>query len=167
MSGKTTFGTLMLNALFVETDAFGWFHGPVHAAAGGSIRISDDISSPGTVTYLQEVLTVKRLLEGRRIPAPACSPSTNLFKRDGNTQPKRIAAGKAVLAHLNRGPHIVLGHRRWTSSWRSCCESDGYETAPLPRILDGRLVFDYRLHTGPLTTRTQSASWNCTTIRPN
>ena len=70
-----------------------------------SIRITDDIAE-GTSYYLQEVLTVKRFLEAAQDSAPCLFALDELFKGTNTTE--RIAAGKAVLSHLNRGPHIVL-----------------------------------------------------------
>ena len=66
---------------------------------------------------------------------------------------ERIAAGKAVLARLNRGPHIVLAATH-DIELAELLRGDGYELHHFrEEVADGRLVFDYCLHTGPLTTR--------------
>lgn len=108
MSGKTTFiRTLVLNALTAETldICFAGSYTAPYMRLLSSIRISDDIAE-GTSYYLQEVLTVKRFLEASQDSVPCLFALDELFKGTNTTE--RIAAGKAVLAHLNRGPHIVL-----------------------------------------------------------
>ena len=137
MSGKTTFiRTLVLNALTAETldICFAGSYTAPYMRLLSSIRISDDIAE-GTSYYLQEVLTVKRFLEASQDSVPCLFALDELFKGTNTTE--RIAAGKAVLSHLNRGPHIVLVS---THDFRE-------------EVVDGQLVFDYQLHTGPLTTR--------------
>ena len=74
-----------------------------------------------------------------------------MFKGTNTTE--RIAAGKAVLTHLNRGPYIVLVSTH-DIELAELLDSDGYELHHFrEEVVDGRLVFDYQLHTGPLTTR--------------
>lgn len=153
MSGKTTFvRTVMLNALLGETICTCFAEGFTipYMRLYSSIRISDDISE-GTSYYLQEVLTVKRLLEAAEQPAPCLFVLDELFKGTNTTE--RIAAGKAVLAHLNRGPHIVLAATH-DIELAELLRGDGYELHHFrEEVADGQLVFDYQLHTGPLTTR--------------
>lgn len=153
MSGKTTFiRTLLLNALLAESidTCFAEAYTAPYMKLFTSIRIADDVQE-GTSYYLQEVLTVKRFIDVAEEATPCLFALDELFKGTNTTE--RIAAGKAVLARLNRGPHIVL------------CSTHDVELAGLLRddryelhhfreeVLDGRLVFDFRLHTGPLTTR--------------
>ena len=153
MSGKTTFvRTVMLNALLGETICTCFAEGFTipYMRLYSSIRIADDISE-GTSYYLQEVLTVKRLLEAAEQPAPCLFVLDELFKGTNTTE--RIAAGKAVLAHLNRGPHIVLAATH-DIELAELLRGDGYELHHFrEKVADGQLVFDYQLHTGPLTTR--------------
>ncbi len=100
---------------------------------------------------MQEVLTVKRLLEDADRPAACLFVLDELFKGTNTTE--RIAAGKAVLARLNRGPHIVLAATH-DIELAELLRGDGYELHHFrEEVADGRLVFDYCLHTGPLTTR--------------
>ena len=134
----------MLNALTAETldICFAVSYTAPYMRLLSSIRISDDIAE-GTSYYLQEVLTVKRFLEAAQDSAPCLFALDELFKGTNTTE--RIAAGKAVLSHLNRGPHIELAE---------LLDSDGYELHHFrEEVVDGQLVFDYQLHTGPLTTR--------------
>ena len=153
MSGKTTFiRTLVLNALTAETldICFAGSYTAPYMRLLSSIRISDDIAE-GTSYYLQEVLTVKRFLEASQDSVPCLFALDELFKGTNTTE--RIAAGKAVLAHLNRGPHIVLVSTH-DIELAELLDSDGYELHHFrEEVVDGRLVFDYQLHTGPLTTR--------------
>ena len=107
-SGKTTFiRTLVLNALLAETldICFAEAYTAPYMKIYSSIRISDDIAE-GTSYYLQEVLTVKRFIDASQEPAPCLFALDELFKGTNTTE--RIAAGKAVLAHLSRGAHLVL-----------------------------------------------------------
>lgn len=153
MSGKTTFiRTLVLNALLAQTldICFAESYAAPYLKLYSSIRISDDITE-GTSYYLQEVLTVKRFLEAAQGPAPCLFALDELFKGTNTTE--RIAAGKAVLAHLNRGPHIVLVSTH-DIELAGLLHRDGYELHHFrEEVVDGKLVFDYQLHTGPLTTR--------------
>lgn len=153
MSGKTTFiRTLVLNALTAETldICFAVSYTAPYMRLLSSIRISDDIAE-GTSYYLQEVLTVKRFLEAAQDSAPCLFALDELFKGTNTTE--RIAAGKAVLSHLNRGPHIVLVSTH-DIELAELLDSDGYELHHFrEEVVDGQLVFDYQLHTGPLTTR--------------
>ena len=153
MSGKTTFiRTVMLNALLGETlcTCFAERFTAPYMRLHSSIRISDDITE-GTSYYLQEVLTVKRLLEDADRPAACLFVLDELFKGTNTTE--RIAAGKAVLARLNRGPHIVLAATH-DIELAELLRGDGYELHHFrEEVANGRLVFDYCLHTGPLTTR--------------
>ena len=153
MSGKTTFlRTLMLNALLAETisTCFAEAYTAPYMRLYTSIRISDDVSE-GASYYLQEVLTVKRFLEAAEQPAPCLFVLDEIFKGTNTTE--RIAAGKAVLARLNRGPHIVLAATH-DIELAELLRGDGYELHHFrEEVSGGELVFDYRLHGGPLTTR--------------
>lgn len=153
MSGKTTFiRTLMLAALLSETICIcfaGSYKAP-YMRLYSSIRIADDIGE-GASYYLQEVKNVKRHLDAAAGEIPCLFVLDELFKGTNTTE--RIAAGKAVLARLNCGPHVVL------------VSTHDIELAELlgdnafclyhfrEEVSDGQLLFDYRLHTGPLTTR--------------
>lgn len=153
MSGKTTFiRTVMLNALLGETicTCFAESYTAPYMRLCSSIRITDDIAE-GTSYYLQEVLTVKRFLEAAESDAPCLFVLDEIFKGTNTTE--RIAAGKAVLARLNRGPHIVMAATH-DIELAELLRDDGYELHHFrEEVADGQLVFDYRLHTGPLTTR--------------
>lgn len=108
MSGKTTFiRTIGINALLGQTlnTCFATsFRMPllhVHSA----IRISDDLMSDKSY-FFEEVLTVKEMIK------TSDSLVSNLFLLDelfkGTNTLERIAAGKAILSHLNASGNMVF-----------------------------------------------------------
>lgn len=153
MSGKTTFiRTLMLNLLLGQTicTCFAKSCEAPYLKLYSSIRIADDIEQ-GTSYYLQEVLTIKRFIEASGQETPCLFALDELFKGTNTTE--RIAAGKAVLARLNKGPHIVLVSTHDTEL-TTLLRDDGYELHHFrEEVAGGKLRFDYRLHAGRLTTR--------------
>lgn len=153
MSGKTTFiRTLTLNALLGQTLGICFaaaFEAP-YMRLFSILRIADDVQE-GASYYLQEVLSVKRLLDAAAEGTPSLFALDELFKGTNTTE--RIAAGKAVLARLNRGGHLVLCATH-DLELAGLLRDDGFELHHFRELVaDGRLVFDYRLHAGPLTTR--------------
>lgn len=137
----------------VGRDPLHLFCGAVHGALHAAPLVDPHFGRHHRRTsyYLQEVLTVKRLLEDADRPAACLFVLDELFKGTNTTE--RIAAGKAVLARLNRGPHIVLAATH-DIELAELLRGDGYELHHFrEEVADGRLVFDYCLHTGPLTTR--------------
>lgn len=152
MSGKTTFvRTLCINSLTAQTLGFCFaesYTAPfLHIYT--SIRIADDVEA-GTSYYLAEVLTVREFLRAADGELPCLFALDELFKGTNTTE--RIAAGKAVLARLNRGDNLVCAATHDTeltqllgNDYALChfCE----------QVKDDRLVFDYRLHEGGLRTR--------------
>lgn len=153
MAGKTTFiRTLMLDALFAQTihTCFASEYKAPYMRLFSSIRIADDIGE-GTSYFLQEVRCIKRHLDAAAGDAPCLFALDELFKGTNTTE--RIAAGKAVLARLNRGPHVVLVSTH-DIELAELLAADAYCLYHFrEEIAQGRLVFDYRLHAGPLTTR--------------
>lgn len=151
MSGKTTFiRTLGLNALLAETidTCFATAWTAPYMRIFSTIRIADDVDA-GTSYYLEEVLAVKRQLDAAEDDTPCLFALDELFK--GTNTAERIAAGKAVLARLNRGPHLVLCATH-DIELATLLRGDGYELHHFrEEIVDGELRFDYRLHAGPLT----------------
>lgn len=152
LSGKTTFiRTVALNALagqtlgvcFAERFAAPFFR------IYSSVRIADDIEA-GESYYLAEVLSIKKFLKAATGQAPCLFLLDELFKGTNTTE--RIAAGKAVLTYLNAGRHLVCVA---THDTELCALLDGQYALYHFReeVIDGKLVFDYRLHEGKLTTR--------------
>lgn len=152
MSGKTTFlkalGVNGLLARTLATCAARRWEAPafdVLSAMGRSESLLE-----GTSYYLSEVQRVGALLEAARESAPRLFLLDELFR--GTNTVERIAAGKAVLARLARGPHVVA------------VASHDLELVPLlhgayvpyhfrEEIAGGVLSFDYTLRPGPSSTR--------------
>lgn len=148
MSGKTTFlRTLILNALLGETVGFCFaerFRLP-YCRIFSVIGLTDDLGQ-GTSYYLQEVLSVKRLLEAANKYTPCLFALDEPFK--GTNTAERIAAGKAVLSHLNRSGQLVLVTTH-DLELAVRLRSDGFVPYHFrEEIADRRLTFDYRLHPG-------------------
>ena len=148
MSGKTTFlRTLILNALLGETVGFCFaerFRLP-YCRIFSVIGLTDDLGQ-GTSYYLQEVLSVKRLLEAANKYTPCLFALDEPFK--GTNTAERIAAGKAVLSHLNRSGQLVLVSTH-DLELAVRLRSDGFVPYHFrEEIADRRLTFDYRLHPG-------------------
>ncbi|MCE7995085.1 MAG: DNA mismatch repair protein MutS [Roseivirga sp.] len=108
MSGKTTFiRTIGINAILGQTlntcfaDNFSMPLLHVHSA----IRISDDLMNDKSY-FFEEVLTIKEMVETGN------SSVNNLFLLDelfkGTNTLERIAAGKAILSHLNTSGNLVF-----------------------------------------------------------
>lgn len=152
MSGKTTFlKVLGVNALLARTlatcAARRW-EAPafeVVSAMGRSESLTE-----GTSYYLGEVRRVGELIEAADGTTPRLFLLDELFR--GTNTAERIAAGKAVLARLARGPHLTA------------VASHDLELVPLlhgafvpyhfrEEVAGGVLSFDYRLRPGPSSTR--------------
>ena len=166
MSGKTTFlRTLILNALLGETVGFCFaerFRLP-YCRIFSVIGLTDDLGQ-GTSYYLQEVLSVKRLLEAANRYTPCLFALDEPFK--GTNTAERIAAGQAVLSHLNRSGQLVLVSTH-DLELAVRLRSDGFVPYHFrEEIADRRLTFDYRCTREYLPGTTPSASSNCTDIRP-
>jgi len=152
MSGKTTFiKTIGLDALlgstFFTCPARSW-EAPFFAVVS-AIGRSESLAE-GTSYYLGEVRRVRDLVRAAKSGRPHLFLLDELFR--GTNTIERIAAGKAVLTHLARGPHVTL------------VSTHDIELVPLlaashapyhfrEEVADGSLVFDYRLRPGPSSTR--------------
>ena len=152
MSGKTTFiKTIGLDALLGSTiftcPARSW-EAPLFAVVS-AIGRSESLAE-GTSYYLGEVLRVRDLVRAAEDEPPRLFLLDELFR--GTNTIERIAAGKAVLAHLARGPHVALVSTHDIELVPLLTESH----APYhfrEEVSDGALVFDYRLRPGPSSTR--------------
>lgn len=152
MSGKTTFiRTVALNALTGQTlgICFAERYTASFFRIFSSIRIADDMEA-GESYYLAEVLTIKAFLEAAAGQAPCLFLLDELFKGTNTTE--RIAAGKAVLAYLNTGKHLVCVA---THDTELCTLLNGSYALYHFReeVRQDKLVFDYKLHQGTLSTR--------------
>ena len=149
MSGKSTFiRTIGVNAVLAQTIntvfAERW-HSP-RCAVRTSIGHADSILD-GTSYYRAEVDAVGALLNGggeRRLILV-----DELFR--GTNSVERVAAAKAVLAHLDRGDDLVIVA---THDIELLELLPGYAMFHFrEEVRDGELTFDYRLHEGPCSTR--------------
>lgn len=158
MSGKTTFiKTVGVGALLGSTIATvpaRRFEAPAFSVMSAIGR--GESLTEGTSYYLGEVRRIRDLLvaaaDGRGRP--------HLFLLDelfrGTNAAERIAAGKAVLAHLASGPNVVL------ASTHDVELADLLAGRYLPchfreSLVDGLLVFDHVLYPGPSSTRSALA----------
>jgi hypothetical protein len=150
MSGKSTFiRTVGVNAVLARTIhtvfAERW-RSPrldVRTSIGRADSILDGVSY-----YRAEVDAVGALLSGdgggRRLILV-----DELFR--GTNSVERVAAAKAVLAHLDRGDDLVIVA---THDVELLDLVPGYATYHFrEEVRGGELAFDYRLHEGPCSTR--------------
>ena len=152
MSGKTTFiKTVGLDALLggtIFTCAARSYEAPFLDVVSAIGRIES--LAEGTSYYLGEVRRVRELTRAAEDGRPHLFLLDELFR--GTNTIERIAAGKAVLSHLARGPHVTL------------VSTHDIELVPLlsdshapyhfrESVAQGALVFDYRLRPGPSSTR--------------
>jgi DNA mismatch repair ATPase MutS len=152
MSGKTTFirtlGVAAILARAIDTvPAAHWRAPPLTVLA--SIARSDSIID-GKSYYLAEVERVRDLIESKR------EGSAHLFLLDeifrGTNTTERIAAGKAVLAELDRGDDIVVVA---THDLELLAMLSGrYVSYHFREEIDGEsLRFDYTIKSGASSTR--------------
>ncbi|MEG2064824.1 MAG: DNA mismatch repair protein MutS [Alistipes sp.] len=153
MSGKTSFiRTLCINALLAETiyTCFAKSYTAPYLKIYSSIRIADDLLQ-GSSYYLEEVLTIKKFLAATADTTPCLFALDELFKGTNTTE--RIAAGKAVLSHLNRKNHLVCVSTH-DMELTELLQNDGYELYHFQeQVADQRLQFDFQLHPGRQTTK--------------
>jgi hypothetical protein len=150
MSGKTTFlRTIGVNAVLAQT---------IHTVVAREYRApllhvrtsigKSDSLMEGRSYYLREVDDIRALVEASSSSEPHLFIVDELFR--GTNTRERIAAGSAVLRHLNR--HLTLAS---THDLELIDLLEGeYEFHHFREsIRDGDLTFDYTLHDGPSSTR--------------
>ncbi len=152
MSGKTTFiRTVGINAIFAQTLhtclAREFTLPPVRVLS--TIRLTDDLLSDKSY-YFEEVLTIRHLIEESHAPAQTLFLLDELFK--GTNTIERIAAGKAVLSHLNRGNHLVFVSTH-DIELTDLLEGDFDLYHFNEQVENDKILFDYKLRVGNLTTR--------------
>lgn len=152
MSGKTTFlRTLGANAVLAQTIhtvcATSW-EAPM-LRVRSSIGKADSLAE-GRSYYLREVDDIRALVMASETDEAHLFIVDELFR--GTNTRERIAAGRAVLRHLNRGPHLTLASTHDLELLALL--ADEYEFHHFREsIRDGDLTFDYKLHDGPSSTR--------------
>ena len=152
MSGKTAFiRTIAINVLTAQTihTCFAKSFQVNPTRLFSSIQISDDLINAKSY-YLQEVLTVKEMIETTDQPGSSLFLLDELFKGTNTTE--RIAAGKAVLSTLNVNSNMVLiatHDLELAELLRN--EFDLYHFSE--QIDGSELTFDYKLKKGVMTHR--------------
>ncbi len=153
MSGKTTFIRLLaINTILAQTlyICFARSFSIPFFKVFSSIRVTDNVME-GASYYLQEVLTIKKLIEAAQDEQPCLFVLDEIFK--GTNTAERIAAGKAVLSFLNKSQHTVLV----ATHDIELCESLQKENYVLyhfsESIVHEALHFDYKLKQGHVFTR--------------
>ena len=153
MSGKTTFiRTVAINSILAQTlhlcfaDAYAAPFYKIHS----SIRITDDLLD-NTSYYLQEVLTIKELIEASKDTNPCLFVLDEIFK--GTNTVERISGGKAILSYLNKKNHTVLVSTH-DIELTELLVKDNYDLYHFSeKIEDNNLFFDHKIKPGKLKTR--------------
>jgi DNA mismatch repair ATPase MutS len=152
MSGKTTFvRTLGVNAVLAQT---------VHTACAASWRAPmlrtrtsierGDSVMEGKSYYLAEVEAVRGLIRAKAPDRQYLFLLDEIFRGTNTTE--RVAGAYGVLAYLNRGIDLVVVATHDVE----LLDLLGSAFAPVhfrEQITDGGLTFDYRIHSGPSSTR--------------
>lgn len=155
MSGKTTFlrtvGVAGLLARTINTSPGRAYRGP-RVTVRTCIQVSDSLAE-GKSYYLAEAEAAVAMLRAAQRPSPQLFIVDELFR--GTNSVERIAAGEAVLRWL-------AGHGG-TPQYVVAATHDGelvellndrYEATHFEeQVVRDRLQFDYRLRSGPATTR--------------
>ncbi len=153
MSGKTTFiRTIAVNSILAQTLHFCFaknYAAPFYKLYS-SIQISDNLLDQ-TSYYLQEVLTVKELIEASKQTTPCLFVLDEIFK--GTNTIERISGGKAILSYLNKKQHTVLVSTH-DIELTELLQKENYELYHFSEsINDNELIFDHKLKYGKLKTR--------------
>lgn len=153
MSGKTTYiRTVALNSILAQTFNFCFatqYQAPFFKLYS-SIRIADDVLESKSY-YLEEVLTVKALIDAAQNETPCLFILDEIFK--GTNTIERISGGKAILSYLNNAYSVVLVSTHDIELTELLAESN-YDLYHFSETLDNtELYFDHKLKPGQLTKR--------------
>ena len=153
MSGKTTFiRTVAVNSILAQTlnICFAHTYSAPFYKIYSSIRITDDLLD-NTSYYLQEVLTVKELIDASKDNNPCLFVLDEIFK--GTNTIERISGGKAILSYLNKEQHTVLVSTH-DIELTDLLVKENYGLYHFSeQIKDNNLFFDHQLKPGKLKTR--------------
>lgn len=152
MSGKTTFlRTVAVNALLAQslcTVAAKEYAAPllaIRTAIGGGDSLLE-----GKSYYMKQVEDVRELVRASERGETSLFIVDELFR--GTNTVERVAAGKAILAQLARGGHLVMAATHDLELIELL--GDRYDVYHFAESLAGRaLSFDYKLHRGAASTR--------------
>ncbi|WP_107038871.1 MutS-related protein [Brumimicrobium mesophilum] len=153
MSGKTTFiRTVAINSVLAQTlnICFAQAYKAPFFKVYSSIRITDDLFENKSY-YLEEVLTIRELIENSDNKSPCLFVLDEIFK--GTNTIERISGGKAILSYLNKKNHIVLVSTHDIELTELLVE-ENYKLFHFQETINEKeLVFDYKLKQGKLQTR--------------
>ena len=153
MSGKTTFiRTIAINSILAQTlhVCFAKTYKSPFLKVYSSIRITDDLLK-NTSYYLEEVQTMKTLLDASTNTAPCLFILDELFK--GTNTVERISAGKGILSYLNTSTNIVFVSTH-DIELTEMLQTDGYELFHFSEAIENEaLVFDHKIKSGKLQTQ--------------
>ncbi len=153
MSGKTTFiRSISINSILAQSlnVCFAAEYKAPFFRVYSSIRIADDVLE-NTSYYLEEVLTIKELVDASKCDVPCLFVLDEIFK--GTNTIERISGGKAILSYLNKGNNLVLvsTHDIELTDILSKERFDLYHFSE--KIEDQILTFDHKLKEGKLKSR--------------
>ncbi|WP_172665842.1 AAA family ATPase [Flammeovirga sp. OC4] len=150
MSGKTTFiRSVAINALLAQTFDFCFckhYNAP-YFKIYSSIRINDSLKE-NTSYYLQEVKSIKKIVEASQESTPSLFVMDELFK--GTNTIERIKSANAILSYLSKGNHstFVATHDLELTE----LQSDRYELWHFSEsVKDEKIYFDHKLKKGKLS----------------
>jgi hypothetical protein len=153
MSGKTTFiRSVSINSVLAQTIniCFAKNYTAPFFKLYSSIRITDDILE-NTSYYLEEVLTIKELVDASNSKNPCLFILDEIFK--GTNTIERISGGKAILSYLNKGNNIVLVSTH-DIELTDILSKENFELFHFSEeIKNNKLTFDHKLKEGKLKTR--------------
>lgn len=153
MSGKTTFiRSVSVNSILAQTlnICFAREYVAPYFKLYSSIRITDDLLE-NTSYYLEEVLTIKELIDASKSKNPCLFVLDEIFK--GTNTIERISGGKAILSYLNKGNNIVLVSTH-DIELTDILSNENFELFHFSeQIENNELTFDHKLKEGKLKTR--------------
>jgi len=153
MSGKTTFiRTMAINSILAQSlnICFADVYNAPFFKVYSSIRITDDIID-NTSYYLEEVLTIKVLVEASENEFPCLFVLDEIFK--GTNTVERVSGGKAILSFLNKKNNIVLVSTH-DIELTDLLKQDYFELYHFSELIeDNTISFDHKLKKGKLKTR--------------
>jgi rRNA-processing protein FCF1 len=152
MSGKSTFiRSVSINSVLAQTIdiCFAREYTAPFLKLYSSIRITDDILE-STSYYLEEVLTIKGLIDSSNSRNPCLFVLDEIFK--GTNTIERISGGKAILSYLNKGNNIVLVSTH-DIELTEMLNKENFELFHFSeQIENNELTFDHKLKEGKLKT---------------
>ncbi|EAR12620.1 Mismatch repair protein MutS-like ATPase [Polaribacter irgensii 23-P] len=153
MSGKTTFiRSISINSVLAQTIniCFAKEYVAPFFKLYSSIRITDDILE-NTSYYLEEVLTIKKLIDASNSQNPCLFVLDEIFK--GTNTIERISGGKAILSYLNKGNNVVLVSTH-DIELTDILSIENFELFHFSEeIENNELTFEHKLKEGKLKTR--------------